>query len=349
MRPCFGSTRWCLVACLLGASLTWLDPVQSFVPVDAIPSTVRLISTQRKTTPTAIVVSHGVPRGGATSSLVLQSLPQQIVGLVSSSLQSGPYGILALSAVTSSVVLPLTLYKKFYGISVAYGFSVLAAGWTMLHVFSSSSLDPMSAGSLLAKACMFYGFRLGAFILLRSAIREEGSSMKNGSVTSRLIFSASLAPFYALLVTPVLYACRDATTPSTTVALAGAALAFGGALLEAMADGHKLAQKSFGGGKPKVEEFVGPTTWTYRLCRHPNYLGEILMWVGLYLGGAPSFGSSIQAWVGSSLGLFGIVSIMLQATAGLEKRQGEKYKGQKLYEDWKAAVPAPLFPFVNQK
>jgi steroid 5-alpha reductase family enzyme len=341
--------------------LTWLDPVQSFVPVGAIPSKVVPISAQHKKTSIAILVSSGVPRGGAaSSSLVLQSLPQHIVGLVSSSLQSGPCGILALSAVTGSVVLPLTLYKKFYGISVAYGFSVLAAGWTMLKVFSTASsaassvLDPMGAGSLLAKACMFYGFRLGAFILLRSAIREEGTSMKNGSVTSRLIFSISLAPFYALLVTPVLYACRDSTTPSTTVALAGAALAFGGALLEAVADGHKLVRKSLW-GKPKMDEdatttaFVGPTTWTYRLCRHPNYLGEILMWVGLYIGGAPSFGSSIQAWVGSSLGLFGIVSIMLQATAGLEKRQGEKYKGQKLYEDWKEAVPAPLFPFVNQK
>jgi hypothetical protein len=76
-------------------------------------------------------------------------------------LQSGPYGVLALSAVTCSVVLPLTLYKKVYGIGVAYGFSVLAAGYTILQVMAPSS----HAATLLAQACMFYGARLGSFLL----------------------------------------------------------------------------------------------------------------------------------------------------------------------------------------
>ena len=87
--------------------------------------------------------------------------PSSIIPTVISGLQSGPWGILALSAVTWSVVLPLTLYKKIYGIGVAYGFSVAAAGYTMLQVLSSASSNAV----LLAKACMFYGIRLGSYLL----------------------------------------------------------------------------------------------------------------------------------------------------------------------------------------
>jgi hypothetical protein len=97
-----------------------------------------------------------IPRGGS-----LEMSPSSIIPIITSNLQSGPYGVLALSAVTCSVVLPLTLYKKVYGIGVAYGFSVLAAGYTMLQVMAPSS----HAATLLAQACMFYGARLGSFLL----------------------------------------------------------------------------------------------------------------------------------------------------------------------------------------
>ena len=86
-----------------------------------------------------------------------------MISTIISSLQSGPSGILALSAVTWSVVLPLTLYKKMYGIGVAYGFSVAAAGLTMLNVLSTPSSSQSAV--LLAKACMFYGVRLGSYLL----------------------------------------------------------------------------------------------------------------------------------------------------------------------------------------
>jgi hypothetical protein len=97
-----------------------------------------------------------IPRGGS-----LEMSPSSIIPIITSNLQSGPYGVLALSAVTCSVVLPLTLYKKVYGIGVAYGFSVLAAGYTMLQVMPASSQD----ATLMAQACMFYGARLGSYLL----------------------------------------------------------------------------------------------------------------------------------------------------------------------------------------
>jgi steroid 5-alpha reductase family enzyme len=289
--------------------------------------------------------TSAIPRGGASlSSLPIASLGEGI-SLVTSNLQSGPFGVLALATVTSSVVLPLTLYKKVYGIGVAYGFSVFAAGLALLNVFSANASSAAS-GVLLAKACMFYGVRLGSYLLLRDAARKQESKIKNGPVSSRITFALSLALFYAFLTTPALYAMRN--TPalaSSVVATSGAYLAWFGAGLEAVADAQKFLVKQ--ANKDVDGTFVGPTSLTYQISRHPNYLGEVLFWTGLFVGGAPSFGRSIPAWLCSGLGLAGIVSIMLKAASGLEKRQEEKYGGQEKYDNWKKQVSASLIPFIN--
>ena len=352
-----------------------LPSVHSFAPsaFPAVVSSRASVAKIKKTVTSTASPFHPsikIPRGGAnnfpspTSSLSQSSTSLSsvtyamseaigaVLTLVSSNLQSGPFGVVALWGVTFSVVLPLTLYKKIYGIGVAYGFSVCAAGYAMLKILNPAS-SGSAAATLLSQVCMFYGFRLGSYLIARDLIRNEESKVKNGTIMSRVIFSISLSLFYALLVTPTLYACRNAPS-SANLALAGASIAWFGAILEAIADYHKLLRKSSTKKMEKKDDsdekgdtFVGPTTWTYHICRHPNYLGEILMWVGLYVGGIPSFGTSAIAWLCSTLGMFGIVSIMAKATQGLEKRQSEKYSGQQLYDTYKQQVTSPLFPFVK--
>lgn len=131
--------------------------------------------------------------------------------------------------------------------------------------------------------------------------------------------------------------------------MTGASLAWTGAILEATADLHKLIvkQQSSSDKKGEGKKFAGPDTWTYRICRHPNYLGEMIFWIGLFVGGAGSFGKSIPAWLGSSFGLAGILSIMLKAASGLEKRQLENYEGQERYETWKSKAKYSLIPFIR--
>lgn len=139
--------------------------VASFLPQQRVYRQVtppgRIFTNQRQHPPITPNLSEKVvrliPRGGSAMKLS----PSSIVPTIIANLQSGPMGILALSGVTWSVVLPLTLYKKIYGIGVAYGFSVAAAGLTMLNVMSSSSNNAV----LLAKACGFYGVRLGSYLL----------------------------------------------------------------------------------------------------------------------------------------------------------------------------------------
>jgi len=67
------------------------------------------------------------------------------------------------------------------------------------------------------------------------------------------------------------------------------------------------------------------TEGLYAVCRHPNYLGEILFWIGSFVLGLPAIISQTRAMplhaVFSGLGLLGILSIMLSATKRLDGRQ----------------------------
>ena len=95
------------------------------------------------------------------------------------------------------------------------------------------------------------------------------------------------------------------------------------------------------------ESFVGPTSWSYRLCRHPNYLGEILFWSGLFATGGTSFGGSVTAWACGTMGLGGILSIMFGASSRLDKAQEEKYGGQAKFDEWKDSVGWSVVPFLR--
>lgn len=76
-----------------------------------------------------------------------------------------------------------------------------------------------------------------------------------------------------------------------------------------------------------------------------SYLGEILFWLGTFLGGAPAFGTQPLPWLTGGLGLASILMIMLGATRRLEAKQEKKYGGQQLYQDWRRTTSSLAGPF----
>lgn len=268
--------------------------------------------------------------------------------LITSSLQSGPYGVLGLTGVATSVVLPLTLYRQAYSFSVGYGFSVLAMGVILMKEFNVA-LDLASPASLLTSAVLFYGARLGAFLLVREwTVPLKAKQLKEFDKSpplKRLPLAIGVSMFYAFMTSPLLYALRAGTAfGSCTVAKVGIALAWFGAIVEALADGQKFLAKRSAKGE---DTFVGPTGGIYLLSRHPNYLGEILFWLGLVVAGAPYFGKNAIPWLCGGLGFYGILGIMRGATQRLDDKQKEKYSGQKVYDDYREKVSSPIWPFIG--
>jgi len=303
--------------------------------------------------PTGSVVSlKSVPEIRGGSQLPSTALPEVVTtvsSFLSTNLQSGPLGVVALISVAASVCVPITQVKNLYGISVGYGAAVAAIGLTLRTVFG-----PVSGGlgDLLTQATMFYGARLAGYLLLRdyTSWKKLGAGREEPARLKRVPFALSLAIFYAFMTTPVLYALRHyqgAAMWQTYVSWAGTGMAWTGALLEMAADSQKYIVKQRAGEEGN-NIFQGPSDGVYSLTRHPNYTGEVVFWFGTWLAGVPYFGRSVVAWLCSTAGMVGIVSIMRQATKGLEDKQAERYGGQEAYEEWKSQVSSPLFPFVKK-
>jgi steroid 5-alpha reductase family enzyme len=100
--------------------------------------------------------------------------------------------------------------------------------------------------------------------------------------------------------------------------LAATVLGLSAAGLELAADEQRRA---FAAAKPGALMDVGLWAW----CRHPNYLGEILFWVSLWLFGVAA-APSAALWTAlgplSITGLFAFASIPLMETRNAERRPG---------------------------
>lgn len=281
----------------------------------------------------------GTLRGGALSGgAVLGSATTAIAG----ALEAGPLGVLGMAAVATSIVLPLTIYRQAYSFSVAYALVVAALGGTLLKTFDVAPGGPAMS---LAGAMIFYGIRLGAFLLLRQiTVPSKNKIIKEFDKTPRLKripFSLTIGLFYGFMNTPALYLFRtDGLLSETGVLIAkiGAAMAWLGATIEAWTDGQKFLAKR---GKDESLDFMGPSKGWYGVSRHPNYFAEILFWSGLVVAGLPGFFVNLSlgngiALVCSLLGFSGITRTMLGATERLETKQDTNYGGQMSFEAWKS-------------
>lgn len=82
------------------------------------------------------------------------------------------------------------------------------------------------------------------------------------------------------------------------------------------------------------------TSGPFRLLRHPNYTGELLLWTAnaaVGLSAALASGTLRASWPwlgGSALGAMGIGFVLMQAATGLEAKHAEKHSGSDAYEEW---------------
>jgi steroid 5-alpha reductase family enzyme len=272
--------------------------------------------------------------------------------------------LLILWAIAIITILPLTYLRKVFSISVGYGAAIttmsLVLMWTFqVPIISSPSLYLASPSKLLVLATLLYGVRLTTFLVLRQCtvlgIHKQSDMAEGMSRVKSNFLAVTVAFLYACFELPVLYALRedyawsgDKRIHIRLVEYVGLIMCYLGLLLETVADHQKyLVKRRFGAAYDETK-FVGPTGGVYSLCRHPNYFGEVLVWIGIYITSAYSLGTNIIAWVCSTIGLWSIVSIMLGSTVKLEQKHQEKYGKQEKFQAWRNHVRAPLIPFVEK-
>ena len=191
-------------------------------------------------------------------------------------------------------------------------------------------------GWLLGAMVMVWALRLGTFRFTR--VRRSGSDDRFDEIKPNLGRFLSVWLIQGLWVTMTAAAAWIAMTSAQRVALdwlawVGVALWALGFGIEVVADAQKSAFKADPANKGR---FISTGLWSK--SRHPNYFGEILLWVGVALVALPAL--SGWQYVGLLSPVF--VALLLIKASGiplLEAKADKLWGGQADYEAYKASTP----------
>lgn len=193
---------------------------------------------------------------------------------------------------------------------------------------------------LLAAMVAVWAVRLGLFLFLR--IRRAGVDRRFDRLKAQ--FPAFLmtwtlqGAWVSLACAPALAAITSRTSPPGLDGwvLAGAALWLAGFAIEVLADEQK---RRFRLRPENAERFIDTGLWGW--CRHPNYLGEILLWCGVALVAVPA----LQGWQLATLLSPLLIGLQLTFVSGvplLDARAKKRWGEDQAYRRYRERTPMLL-------
>ena len=205
---------------------------------------------------------------------------------------------------------------------------------TLLAVLLTPAVDGRSI--LLLVLVVVWAARLSTFLFRR--IRRAGKDDRFDDLKPSFWRFLNTWTIQGLWVTLTAGAALAAITTTTRkepglVALLGLLVWLAGFAVEAMADAQKNRFRADPANKGK---FIHTGLWAR--SRHPNYFGEIVLWVGVAIIALPV----LTGWQYITLISPLFVALLLTRVSGLpmlEKKADEKWGGQEDYEAYKESTP----------
>ncbi len=231
-------------------------------------------------------------------------------------------------------------FKKFvWFMSIGYGLGIAAGGLAIAILFFSK-LSWLNIFQILV--LIFYGLRLAGFLYSRERTSKSyHEAMKGVSDSTVPVFVMVfmwifMGILYTMQVSPVFYRLYNGST-DTVLPLIGAVISLCGAIIEGLADKQKSDQK-------KTNPSAVATKGLFQLCRCPNYFGELLMWLGVFIGGLSTY-QGIGQWLMAIISFIAICIIMFDGALRLEKRQYKRYGNDPAFNHYCDTTPI-ILPFI---
>lgn len=223
--------------------------------------------------------------------------------------------------------------EKFYDITGTLTYVSI----TVMILLVTPKLDART--QVLAALVLVWTLRLGIFLFRR--ISKAGKDDRFDALKPSFVRFLNVWTIQELWVTFTAAAAWVAMTSEKTVPLDGFAL-LGFALwvvgfgMEIIADQQK---SRFNADPANRGKFIATGLWS--VSRHPNYFGEILLWIGVAIIAFPA----LEGWQNTALISPIFVILLLTKVSGvplLEKKSDAKWGGQADYEEYKAKTPVLL-------
>ena len=205
---------------------------------------------------------------------------------------------------------------------------------TVLLLLVTPNLD---ARALLVGAMVIvWALRLGTFLFRR--VTRAGRDDRFDDLKPSLLRFLNVWTLQGLWITLTAAAAWVTITTANRVGFDGFAVAgllvwLAGFGIEVVADRQK---SRFNADPANKGRFISTGLWA--LSRHPNYFGEILLWIGVAIVALPV----LQGWQWVALLSPLFVIVLLTRVSGvplLERKADAKWGGQADYEAYKAQTP----------
>ena len=190
---------------------------------------------------------------------------------------------------------------------------------------------------LLAALVAIWAIRLSSFLFLR--IREDGHDKRFAEVIphkTKFLFYWTFQGFWAFVTPVVAFTALTSQNISDKIEITtviGLIIWLTGFLIEVVADRQKRAFRKFSANKNK---FIDSGLWAW--SRHPNYFGEIILWIGISLIALPT----LMDWQYITLLSIPYVIVMLVKVSGiakLEEASDQKWGADEAYQKYKTHTP----------
>jgi steroid 5-alpha reductase family enzyme len=220
--------------------------------------------------------------------------------------------------------------EKFFDLtgSITY-ISVITLAFIFSKAFDGRSI-------LLAALVIIWAIRLGTFLFGR--IKKAGKDDRFDEIKPSFIRFLNVWTIQGLWVTFTMAAALVAITTASRkeldlFAILGFLVWACGFAIEVVADFQK---SRFSANPDNKGKFIQTGLWSR--SRHPNYFGEIMLWVGVAIIALPV----LHGWQWVALISPVFVTLLLTRVSGiplLEKKADKKWGGQEDYESYKKRTP----------
>ena len=238
---------------------------------------------------------------------------------------------------TAWVPASLLQTERFYDLTGGLTYIILAIATLML---GAKDEEPSTRELIVTVLVVIWAIRLASFLFLR--IHHAGKDgrfddLKTSPVRFLVPWSLQGLWVFVTMNVVIVINSQSGLSPELTVWDAlGAILWTAGFCIEVVADRQKSA---FNANSANEGKWIDEGLWS--LSRHPNYLGEIMLWSGIALFGVPCFsGMEGLAWVSPIF-----VYILLTKVSGvpiLDRRALEKWGEDAAYLQYRESTPQIL-------
>ena len=226
-------------------------------------------------------------------------------------LQAGPVSAFALGVVVAFAInwiayVPAVINRteRFYDLTGTASFLAVALVGLM---YGNGSVRAFALAAMVA----IWTLRLGVFLFSR--IRAEGSDTRFDAIKTdpaRFLLTWTLQGLWVAITIGAALAAMTATDPpgADVWLVLGAAVWLAGFAIEAVADAQK---RRFRADPANEGRFIDTGLWAW--SRHPNYFGEILLWIGVAIAAAPA----LRGWQLVTLVSPVFVTLLLTRVSGI--------------------------------